>query len=161
IGLLLALSGMSKLVIGTVIATPDTSAHSKHHHYKLIDMGSFGGPASCINEPLNFVPAVNDRGITVGTSSTAASAKSTTNPTAINCSAAPNVYHGFEWQNGRITDLGSLGGANYSSDADSINARGEIEGVSENGQVDPLIGLNQIRAVVWRNGQLTDLGTLG
>jgi probable HAF family extracellular repeat protein len=64
-------------------------------------------------------------------------------------------------QNGVVTDLGSLGGAAFCSDADSLNESGAIEGVSENGLVDPALGLNQMRAVTWKNGQITDLGTFG
>jgi probable HAF family extracellular repeat protein len=147
-------------VVALAIPNPLTAQTRTHHHYKLIDLGTFGGPSSFINEPLNFVPAVNRRGTTVGGSSTQVPINSTSNPTA--CEGfASNIYHAFEWQNGAVADLGSLGGADYCSDADSINARGEIEGVSENGLVDPALGLNEIRAVVWKNEQIRDLGTLG
>src|SRR5262249_3568300 len=47
---------------GRLVAQHNQGANPKHHHYRLIDMGTFGGPASFINEPLNFVPAVNSRG---------------------------------------------------------------------------------------------------
>ena len=60
-----------------------------------------------------------------------------------------------------MQDLGSLGGDAYCSDANSINESGDIQGVSENGLLDPLLGFNQVRAVVWKNGQIKDLGTLG
>lgn len=136
---------------------PANSA-AQHHHYKLIDIGTFGGPNSGVNEPLNYVPTINQRGQAVGYAAMHARFSQTSNPTAC---FGPHVSHAFEWQKNTVTDLGSLGGAKYCSDADSINARGEIEGVSENGQIDPLLGLNEIRAVVWNNGNLEDLGTLG
>ena len=132
--------------------------HPKHHHYQLIDMGTFGGPLSGVNEPLNYVPTINGRGDTVGFSSNGILDSSTSNPTA--CFGA-NVSHGFVWDGNTATDLGGLGGTGFCSDADSINASGQIEGVSENGLVDPALGLNEIRAVVWDGGHITDLGTLG
>jgi probable HAF family extracellular repeat protein len=142
------------------LAAQDKQDHNRrHHHYRLIDMGTFGGPASFINEAY-WVPAVNRRGMMVGGSSTPVSLSSTSNPTGCE-GGAPNVYHAFEWRNGTVNDLGSLGGADYCSDGESINAKGEIGGVSENGLVDPALGLNEIRAVVWKGGQITDLGTLG
>jgi probable HAF family extracellular repeat protein len=162
-----AITLFAALAIPVRLAAQDDAAQTnkpKHQHYKLIDMGTFGGPSSFINEPSNFVPAVNKRGMTVGGSGTPVPTTSTSNPTAY-CGGfngvVPNVYHAFEWRNGTVSDLGSLAGPNYCSDANSINARGEIEGVSENGVVDPILGLNEIRAVVWKHGQMIDLGTLG
>ena len=60
-----------------------------------------------------------------------------------------------------MTDLGALPGADNCSVATSINAAGEIVGYSENGAVDPLTGIRQIRAVLWKDGEITDLGTFG
>ena len=42
-----------------------------------------------------------------------------------------------------------------------INDRGVVVGVSENGLIDPLTGFPEIDAVVWKDGQIIDLGTLG
>jgi len=58
------------------------------------------------------------------------------------------------------TDLGALPGINNSA-AGSINARGWIAGQSGNGLIDPLLGIPEGRAVLWKNGQIMDLGTLG
>src|SRR5208283_3947921 len=53
-------------------------------------------------------------------------------------------------------------GARYHSAAFWINDHGWITGNSENGETDPLIpGLPQLRAVLWKNGKIRDLGTLG
>jgi probable HAF family extracellular repeat protein len=65
------------------------------------------------------------------------------------------------WQDGNVTDLGALPGGDNCSVAKSINARGEIVGVSENGLIDPAVGVTQIRAAFWKDGQIRDLGTLG
>jgi probable HAF family extracellular repeat protein len=162
--LVVTIAVVTVLSIPTGLAAQDATAPAKkadHHHYKLIDIGTLGGSSSCINEPLNFVPAVNSRGNTVGTSATAALETSTSNPTAINCGGGQNVFHGFEWRNGTVIDLGTLAGPDFNSDADSVNDRGVIEGVSENGLLDPAVGFNQVRAVIWKDGQIQDLGTLG
>jgi probable HAF family extracellular repeat protein len=163
VGLLIGLATLSKSVTGTIAATPDTNTHNKHHHYKLIDVGTFGGPSSFINTPQNIFPALNSSGSTVGASGTTIPTTPTSNP--IICGGQeglnPEVYHGFGWRNGAVADLGSLAGANYCSDAGSINARGEIGGSSENGLVDPVLGFNETHAVVWKNGEIIDLGTFG
>jgi probable HAF family extracellular repeat protein len=59
-----------------------------------------------------------------------------------------------------LADLGALSGVN-SSCANWISENGLIAGVSENGAIDPLTGLTEVRAVLWKEGQPTDLGTLG
>jgi probable HAF family extracellular repeat protein len=73
----------------------------------------------------------------------------------------PFVNHAFEWQHGSMTDLGALAGADNCSVATSINGRGEIVGFSENGVVDPVLGVNEVHAVMWKDGEIRDLGTLG
>jgi len=50
--------------------------------------------------------------------------------------------HGFEWENGVITDLGMLGGA--SSKAFAINERGQVVGESQTAN-------GGLRAVLWTN----------
>jgi probable HAF family extracellular repeat protein len=73
------------------------------------------------------------------------------------------LAHAFRWKDGVITDLGALPGTN-SSAAGSINARGWSTGQSETGLLDPHrpFGLQQqLRAVLWKHGEVIDLGTLG
>ena len=70
------------------------------------------------------------------------------------------MSHAFRWRNGAKTDLGVLpGGA--SSAALWINSKGMIVGMSQNGAIDPLTGIPEVRGVVWKDGQITDLGTFG
>jgi len=59
--------------------------------------------------------------------------------------------HGFLWQNGAMTGLGSLGGT--TTYALRINASGEVIGFS-----DTAAGVSH--AFLWQNGAMTDLGTL-
>jgi probable HAF family extracellular repeat protein len=61
-----------------------------------------------------------------------------------------------------MTDLGALAPVDDDcSNTQGINASGEIAGNSENGMIDPLTGIIEIRAVIWKNGQIENLGTLG
>jgi probable HAF family extracellular repeat protein len=147
------------LAIPTRLAAQDNHNNHKHHHYQLIDMGTFGGPMSFINLPFNAVPALNSQGTTVGSSATSIATTSTSNYFVCN---VPNIFHAFESQNSLTVDLLALPPEETDcSNAVSINARGETVGASENGIVDPVVGLNELRAVLWKNGEIVDLGTLG
>jgi probable HAF family extracellular repeat protein len=141
----------------------------QYHHYKVLDLGTFGGPNSYFNS-LNLTDAFgfgtvfynlaqvrNARGIFVGFADTSAP-----DPNPSFC-YLPDCYvtHAFEWRDGKKSDLGTLPGGS-SSAAFWINSRGWITGNSENGETDPLIpGLPEIRAVLWKDGHIRDLGTLG
>jgi hypothetical protein len=80
-------------------AQDNQSSNHKHHHYKLIDMGTFGGPSSA------FVGvgahALNNAGVATG-----GAELPIPDPNAPNC-FSPDcfVVHTFLWQNGVLTDL--------------------------------------------------------
>src|SRR5262249_40437445 len=160
LGLVIGLAGLSK----SIAATPATNTHDQHHHYKLIDIGTFGGPESFINDTVNVFPPLNMRGMAVGGSATSVATSSTSDffvcggPEGL----VPNVFHGFKLQNGMVTDLGALESPTQNcSNAGSINTRGEIVGDSEIDAIDPLFGVKEVRAALWKEGQIMDLGTLG
>ena len=149
---------------GRLAAQHNQGANPNHHHYKLIDMGTFGGPASFLVSPENARPALNSRGTTVGGSSTNTPLSPTSDPFVCGGDEGliPYVNHAFVWQHGLVLDLGALAPVmDHCSLATSVNASGEIAGISENSVVDPLLGLNEIRAVVWKSGEIKDLGTFG
>ena len=60
--------------------------------------------------------------------------------------------HAALWQNGTITDLGTLGGA--TSVAYGINASGQIVGSAQTAN-------GRSRAFLWKSGTMSNLGTLG
>jgi probable HAF family extracellular repeat protein len=121
-------------------------------HYGLIDLGTLGGPASYFSNGLDGI--LNNHGTAVGWANT-----STQDPF---CFIAPNCFvtHAFRAENGVITDLGVLDGGT-DSQAVWISANGLIAGLSQNGEFDPLVpGFPEVRGVLWRNGEIVDLGTL-
>jgi probable HAF family extracellular repeat protein len=86
-------------------------------------------------DPDGFAATINDRDQIAGVSG------SCTTP-----------FHALLWQNGAVTDLGSLGGSvNF---ADDINNQGQVAGFSN------LPGDATIHAFLWENGVMRDLGTL-
>ena len=142
----------------------ESQHHRVHHRYRLVDLGTFGGPESFINAPVNGGTGVNVRGTTVGGSATLVPRPA--NSISFFCGgldgSVPFIFHAFKWQDGEVTDLGALPpAATTCSNAQSVNARGEIVGTSENGQMDPVSGANQFRVVLWKDGKIRDLGTLG
>jgi probable HAF family extracellular repeat protein len=66
------------------------------------------------------------------------------------------------WEDGQISDLGTLGGP--FAVANDINNRGQVVGGGLNTIFDPfslLGGTTQTRALLWHEGTMKDLGTLG
>ncbi len=132
------------------------------HHYQLVDLGStFGGPQSEFNPGSGntfgqHTAVLNSGGTVAGFADTSAS-----DPFQPFCFWDCTVAHAFRaGSRGVLTDLGALPGGG-SSVPTWISANGLIAGVSENGQIDPLYaGLPEIRAVLWQQGEITDLGIL-
>jgi probable HAF family extracellular repeat protein len=134
----------------------------EHHRYRFVDLGTFGGPESYVNAAfsLGAPNQINNRGTVVGAAATSIPRPPNKQICGGPDGLVPFVFHAFAWQDGVLTDLGALPGVEC-SEAVSINARGEIAGRSGNGVLDPLVGVEEIRAVVWKDGEIRDLGTLG
>jgi probable HAF family extracellular repeat protein len=158
------LTCITAMTLFAALAVPVQLA-AQHTRYKLVIINTFGGPESYINPPsvLGSPNQINNRGTAVGSSGT--SIPTTPVSSGFVCGGldgiVPLVNHAFKWQNGMLTDLGSLGGPDDCSVGTGINARGEVLGNSENGIVDPVLGVNEVRAVVWKGGAITDVGTFG
>ena len=142
--------------------------HHWHHHYKLIDIGTFGGPKGWLNHGGDngaFANAVgNNRGAFTGFADTSEPDPLKDNPGF--CFTDCYVNHAFQWQNGVRKDLGVLlADLGFPKDASSatawISPNGLIAGTAQNGVPDPLdLPWIQERAVLWQNNQIVDLGTL-
>jgi probable HAF family extracellular repeat protein len=78
------------------------------------------------------------------------------------CFPGPNVNHALRYHDGHTTDLGALSSSSTDcSNAQTINDSGEIVGVSENGVIDPVLGINEMHGFIFKYGHMADLGTLG
>src|SRR5437667_5402283 len=49
----------------------------------------------------------------------------------------------------------------YNSGANDINANGVVTGISQDGAINPITGLLEFDTVVWKDGQIINLGTFG
>jgi probable HAF family extracellular repeat protein len=129
----------------------------KQPHYKLVDLGTLGGPHSYGSVNGEGFQLLNDAGVVSSFADTA-----TPDPSAPNFCFNPLdcfMAHAFRWKDGVLTDLGALPGMN-SSAAGSINARGWSAGQSQISMIDPVLGIPEFRAVVWKQDGIMNLGTL-
>jgi probable HAF family extracellular repeat protein len=129
----------------------------QQNRYKFIDIPTLGGPAAYGNvDSPEYAQFINNPGVIVGGSDTALH-----DPNAPNCiNQDCFLTHGFRWQDGVLTDLGTLPGGDFSHAA-SVNARGWAAGGSNTAVIDPLIGALAEHAVLWKDNEPIDLGTLG
>jgi probable HAF family extracellular repeat protein len=157
--LILALEVAALLVMSTTIqlAAQQNSERIGHDlrqvRYRLIDLGTLGGPNSSEWES----PLINNQGAITGASDTA-----DTDPNAPNC-YNPDCFvnHAYIWKKGILADLGGLP-SGFGSEGTWINDHGQISGQSLNGLIDPLLGTPAAVAVLWeRDGRIVDLGSLG
>jgi probable HAF family extracellular repeat protein len=139
---------------GRLAAQHNQGANPKFHHYKLIDLGALGGSQSRID----FATPLNNHGTVSGAADTP-----NTNPYYGNDNPTffpdPYIEHAFQWKNGILIDLGSLPGGG-TSQPNCINKRGDVAGNASNNLIDPLGGWPESRAVLYKDNQVLDLGTL-
>jgi probable HAF family extracellular repeat protein len=135
------------------LATASLAQTFSPHHYKLVDLGTFGGP----NSSIPFVQHV----LTNSAALIGEAESNSTDPFDPQCSS-PNckVQNGFEWRNGIRIKLSGLA-PQTSTDAEAINPRGTIAGGSRTGALDPVSGSPVIKATLWRDGHIVSLGTFG
>ncbi len=147
-------------LVVVVLALPlslNAGQHShKHPRYKVVDLGTLGGPFSYGSANGDGGRLLNDRGVV-------SSYADTQDPDPF----APDfcfdadclVAHAYRWRRGVMSDLGTLADG-YSSLAAAINDRGWSLGASQTGIIDPLFGFPQSRAVLWTRLRMIDLGTV-
>jgi probable HAF family extracellular repeat protein len=115
---------------------------------QLLNLGTFGGDES-------LAWSVNDQGQVVGFATNTIPDQFAG---AVSFGYSATQTHAFLWQNGRMHDLGTLGGPD--SDALLINERGQIAGISIT-TIDPATQQPTVDPFLWENGKMIDLGTLG
>ena len=148
-----ALSVLATLALPLPLVAQEAQDHKHgHHHYKLIDLDTFGGQnAYYESDPPEVI--ISSRGVVAASADT-----SVVDPFCVNASCY--VTHAFLWHDGVRTELDSLpGGTN--SFASSINSGGQTVGAAQNGDVDPLTDYPEFVAVLWKHGAISALGTLG
>ena len=152
----------------------EAESKPKHHHYKVVDLGTLGGPQSFLNEggPPNY-PSTS----VLASSGAVTGISDTTTPDPFNplCYGPDcDVMYAFRWHDGVQTNLGVLpqnpatgaqtpcvDGA-WSSWAFWISENGRlVAGESENNAIDSLVGAPSSLAVLWKDGKIINLGTLG
>ena len=147
------------LLSGVVLLalTPPGAIASVAPGYRLIDVGTFGGPQAGLAGP---AVQITSQGAVLGAAQTtvADSDFPKFNPFL---SPGPDrvLTHAFAWQHGKLTDLGALPG-NNSSAVFEINGRGVGAGISETGALDPITRYPADHAVLFNHGTVVDLGTL-
>ena len=144
--------------------------NTQHHHYKLIDIGTFGGPTSSIDRPGGppFIPfnrIISRAGAVLGSGDTVI-------PDPF-CFDGCQVNYAFRFQGGVQTNLGVLPpnptvgpqtpcfDCAWSVFAFSIADNGSVAGQSLANTLDPLTGFPAPLAVFWRDSKIVNLGTLG
>jgi probable HAF family extracellular repeat protein len=139
----------ASVLAATMLSAGSAGAASGDVRYRLVDLGTLGGPNSSETQE---APFINNRGLVVGFADTAKIDPN--HPGA-------HVFHAFRWHGGPLTDLGTLPGG-LNSQANWSNTSRTVVGSSENGRTDPLLRTPEGRAVLWRpGGRIADLGTLG
>jgi probable HAF family extracellular repeat protein len=128
--------------------------------YKLLDLGTFGGPISYGSINGNGSRLLNEAGTVASYADLA-----TGDPLAPDLCAVPDclLAHAGLWRHGKPFDLGALNGR-YFSAAGSINDRGWSVGQSQTGAIVPVPifpnGFPVFHAALWKGRSVTDLNSL-
>ena len=158
-----AFAVFSVLVTTFPSAAQELAQHNKkkHHQYQLVDLGTLGGPNSYL--PGAFFEGLATQSLSAAGTFAGAADTAIPDPFPDVCfNVDCLVGHTVQWRDGTVTDLGTLPGAgDFSSTPTWISTNGLIAGISENGEIDPTLpGFPELRAVLWKHGKITDLGTL-
>jgi probable HAF family extracellular repeat protein len=123
-------------------------------HGSIINLGTLGGNES-------VAASVNSRGQVVGCALNEIP-DTFSSPFAefVGAFKAATQTRAFIWKNGRMQDLGTLGGPDAC--ATYMNEYGQVAGFSYiNSTPDPNFGIPAMHPFFWDRGRMTDLGTFG
>jgi probable HAF family extracellular repeat protein len=149
------LAGIVAIVVWTTVIFPNELAAQGDDHktrYLVVELGTLGGVVSGAN-------AINNRGWVMGSADL----------------AGDTTAHATLWIYGKTHDLGTLGGPNSAVPWPSVkNTHGLIVGVSDTAEDNPLHEIwscalaffpsasgKNCRGLVWKNGKMHALPTLG
>jgi len=143
------------LLIASLIAATPLAAQQPR--FRLVDLGTLGDPHSYASPNGSGFLLLNDSGRVAASADLAHP-----DPNASFFCYNPDCYqtHAALWRHGSITDLGALPDNNNSA-VGSINSRGWATGQSQTSTIDPAVGIPEYRGVLWKEGRIIDLGTLG
>ena len=121
---LTAITLFAALAVSVRLAAQQQQQEQKkeRNRYKLVDIGTFGGPNSYVGALGGVSKFLSDQGTVAGCADT-----STSDPNYPNSSISPPgpdpfIFHAFQWQEGTLTDLGALPGVNSSCPLESVEA---------------------------------------
>jgi probable HAF family extracellular repeat protein len=161
------LSAIALALFGVLVTTLPTAAQQlpqqnkrNHHQYQLVDLGTLGGPNSY--QTGGFFEGIATQSLSAAGTFAGAADTAIPDPYDVCFNFDCMVGHAVQWRGGGLIDLGTLPGAgDLSSASTGISTNGLIAGLSENGEIDPTVqGFPELRAVLWKHGKITDLGTL-
>src|SRR5216683_5678245 len=147
---LLRTATVAASVLPVLVSAPSLgqNASANKIRYKVIDLGTLGGPHSYGSVNGDGFRLLNDAGTVASYADLAAP-----DPNASFFCYDADCFqaHASLWKHGIITDLGALP-ENNNSAAGSINSRGWATGQSQNSTLDPVLGFPEFRAVLWKDG---------
>lgn len=135
--------------------TPTASPTANKVRYKVVDLGTLGGPLSYGSLNGDGSGQLND----AGEVSFYADLPTPDPNASFFCYSDCFQAHATLWKHGSISDLGALG-EDSNSASQSVNSRGWVTGQSQTSTIDPILGFPEYRGVLWKDGQRIDLGTL-
>jgi probable HAF family extracellular repeat protein len=163
---------MLALAIPVWLRAQDAAQHHSpmHHHYKVVEMATFGGPTSSIDATGNPPNSLFNKILTRRGAMLAGADTPIPDPDEF---AGPWVNYAFRWEDGVQSNLGVLPqnpkvGAQapcfncpWSSFAFWMADNGFVAGQTLHNAIDPLTNAPASLAVVWKDGKIVNLGTLG